>query len=146
MKQRRLVLRVILKLMSLSALLVLLLVFVYSFTPFFKNSPKKIPLATIDISNMEINEIRKTRWQGKEVAVLYRGLHDTTEKNKSYFVFMNIGDSGACPLKFSHDRLTDICTSTQFDLSGKEQGNKQALKQLSIPPHHFVGNKLIIGR
>lgn len=145
MNQRRLVLRVILKLMSLLALLVLLLVFFYSFAPLFKASPKKIPLATIDITNMAINEMRKTRWQGKEVAVLYRGSQNSSENNKSYFVFINIGDSGACPLKFSNDSLTDICTSTHFDLSGKERGNKQALKQLTIPPHHFSGNKVIIG-
>ena len=76
MNSRRLYLRVLLKFLTFVALLALIAVFLNSFTPLFKrifNSDSTQPaLVSIDLADMRPNEIRKIRWQGKEVAVLQR--------------------------------------------------------------------------
>ncbi len=172
MQKQRLVYRVVLKLMTFVAALVLLVVFINSlFTG--SGDDKDISrdkIATIDLSGMVLGEIRKARWQGREVAVLKRKAvepekHKTTAAILSgnsiinpvtrsilpaYFVYFNTGDSGNCPLFFEAGRFKDICSGNYFDVAGRaiNASNHAAIK---IPPHYFEQQggepaKVLIGR
>ena len=169
MKNPRLVYRVILKVLFLSAFLFLLWVmtrslFVGSNDSHTKNTQQKTQTVTVDITAMQKGEIRKANWQGKDVAVLYRkspissqtknmgkpphpSLNSVSRSIRSeYFVYLNKGDSGNCPLFYSNDTFKDICSSTLFDSAGREKANLQQGNRIKIPPHYFKNKQLIIGQ
>lgn len=134
----RLVYRVFLKLLFIVGLVVLLFVFFNSLFVTEKEIQKSIVLGELDVTDMRVNEIRKTRWNGKEVAVLLRAEQD-------YFVYFNTGDSGNCPLFKEPDGFKDTCTSTRFDFHGKQKGSKAQGFTLNSPPHYFKEYLLLIG-
>ena len=169
MRNPRLVYRVILKILFLSAFLLLLWVmmrslFVGSNDPHTKNTQQETQTVTLDISKMQKGEIKKANWQGVEVAVLYRktpislqtdnrarqahpSLNPTTRSIKpDYFVYINKGNSGNCPLFYANDTFKDICSSTLFDNAGREKTRQQKGHKIQIPPHYFNNNQLIIGQ
>jgi len=125
-------------------LLLLSVVFVNSlFTRDSKKSlevKKESPIVSIDISDMFKGQIRKIRWDKKEVAILLRQfpkkltsistltskneLHPVLNKatrsiNREYFVYLNTGDSNNCPLYYSGGEFKDVCSSNKFDESGR---------------------------
>ncbi len=169
MKNPRLIYRVILKILALSAVVILLWVmtrslFVGSNQAESSNPQQKTQLVILDVSGMQKGEIRKANWQGKQVAVLLRKTPITVKAktdNKypkllsktlsrslkpGYFVYINMGDSGNCPLFYSDDIFKDICSSTLFDSAGRALNNPDQGYQLKIPPHQFNDNTLTIGR
>ena len=164
MKNPRLIYRVILKILGLSAFLLLLWVmtrslFVGSNLSKPERSKQQVQLITIDISAMRKGEIKKARWQGKEIAVLYRKTPIAQQAqfqaiNKSasrsfksnYFVYINKGDSGNCPLFYSNDTFKDICSSTLFDSAGRKINGQKNHAPIKIPPHYFLGESLVIGK
>lgn len=117
----------------------------------------------LDISGMKKGEIRKSRWDGKEVAVLYRknpvfhhtkmiaklshgSLNSGSRSIKAdYFVYINNGDSGNCPLFYSEDTFKDICTGMLFNSSGREKMNLQQGYNIEIPPHYFIDESFVFG-
>jgi Rieske Fe-S protein len=168
MKNPRLIYRVALKILALSAFVLLLWVmtrslFVGSNLAESKNTQQKAQRVILEISGMQKGEIRKARWQGKEVAVLYRKspipqqaqpntkqpqlLNKTASRalKPDYFVYINTGDSGNCPLFYANDTFKDICSSTLFDSAGRKTNSQQQGIALKIPPHYFENNTLIIG-
>jgi len=169
MENPRLIYRVILKILALGAFLLLLWVmtrslFVGSSQSEPENSKQQVQLITVDISTMRKGEIKKARWQGVEVAVLYRKafiaqqVQSATQPmqaiNKSasrsfkanYFVYINKGNSGNCPLFYSDDTFKDICSGTLFDSAGRKINDQKNPINLKIPPHYFVEEKLVIGK
>lgn len=137
----RLLYRVIIKVLSSLALLVLAIVFINSLfvaSEKQKNTLSTTNIAELDTSNMISGDIRKTYWNGKEIAVLLL-------KNTEFFVFINIGDSRNCPLFKEKDGFKDVCTGTRFDFKGREKGNQKHGFKLKIPPYYFANDKLIIG-
>ncbi len=128
-------------------------------------------IVTIDISDMRKGEIRKARWGTKEVAVLYRQfskkikvpannelsnkssreklppalLAETRSINPDYFVFINTGDSGNCPLYYAKGEFNDTCSKNRFDENGLSITSPQSGYRLAIPPHYFVGKLIEIG-
>lgn len=168
MNQRRLLYRVILKLLTALALLVLFGVFINSL--FVSDStlttPKEsVSLVTLDISDMRPGEIRKTRWNGRDVAILRRTLRPTNAAmnvspddaqplkypdlrsiKPDYFVFINQGDSANCPLYYAQNQFRDICSGTLFDTTGRRVQNPKSSDRMQIPPHYFENNQLIIGK
>ena len=169
MKNPRLIYRVILKILALSAFLLLLWVmtrslFVGSNLSVPENSKQQAQLITIDISAMRKGEIKKARWQDKEIAVLYRKtpieqLAQTATQpmqaiNKSasrsfksdYFVYIDKGDSGNCPLFYSNETFKDICSSTLFDSAGRKINARTNHALIKIPPHYFAGESLVVGK
>ena len=165
MKNPRLIYRVALKVLFLSAFALLLWVmtrslFVGSNLAQPENAEKKTQLVTLDISAMQKGEIRKARWQGKEVAVLNRkkpmkqgstpqtqALNKTASRSlkPNYFVYINTGDSGNCPLFYVNDTFKDICSSSLFNRAGRAINNPEQGFKIKIPPHYFEGKNLIIG-
>ncbi|GAA0411006.1 hypothetical protein GCM10009133_19350 [Cocleimonas flava] len=173
MENRRLLFRVILKSLFFVGLFVLIAVFVNSlFTNQQDNNQKvkkekQIATVAIDISDMRKGEIRKVRWGVKEAAVLYRQFtkkaqseegsdssKDTLHKSLStetrsikpeYFVFINHGDSGNCPLYYAKGEFNDTCSKNVFDENGLPVFPNQLSYQLTIPPHYFDGNLIKIG-
>ena len=168
MKNPRLIYRVALKILVLSAFILLLWVmtrslFVGSNPAESINPQQKTQRVTLDISGMNKGEIRKAHWQRKEVAVLYRKAPITQQTQLSntqaqslnkaasrslkpeYFVYINTGDSGNCPLFYANDTFKDICSSTLFDSAGRKTNSQQQSVTIKIPPHHFDKNTLIIG-
>jgi len=137
----RLVYRVIIKVMVLSAILVLALVFFNSlFTAAKKqeNTLASKTLVELDTSGMKTGDIRKSYWEGKEIAVLLR-------EDNTFFVYINIGDSRNCPLFKEKRGFKDVCTGTRFDLNGRQKGNEEHGFKITIPPFHFINENLIIG-
>ena len=170
MKNPRLIYRVALKILGLSAFALLLWVMTRSLfvgsnavTPQQASKENKASLVSLAISGMQKGEVRKLNWQGKEVAVLYRkvpisfhtkyiaklphpSLNSGSRSIKpEYFVYINKGDSGNCPLFYSNDTFKDICSSTLFNSAGREKANLQQGYKIQIPPHHFKNDHLIIG-
>jgi hypothetical protein len=169
MQDRRLLLRTILKTMIFSAVLILLLVFINSL--FLNDKPRLntnnsgvLQLVHLNVSELQPGQIMKTRWKGKEVAVLYRqnlqseikqsasdedlhpSLHAFSRSQQpEYFVYFNVGDSGNCPLFYSQGIFKDICTANEFDESGRGIKGAQGNSAIQIPPHHFIGNEIVIG-
>ena len=164
MRDRRLYYRVVLKSMLFIGVLVLLFVFLNSLFVASKTEVvKEKALVSLDISDMQRGEIRKTRLDHKEVAVLYRkqvigseinNLHKTSpgiyssesrSRKVDYFVYYNHGDSGNCPLFYSDEIFKDVCSGKLFDDSGREKNNKQHGYKIAIPPHYFIENQIYFG-
>jgi len=159
---KRLIYRVILKLLFALAVVVLFVVLVQSLftTPETSNSSKNVRvIVSLNIADMKEGEIRKTHWQGKEVAVLKRkrqpaqfnqvsnakNTPSTAIHNKNYFVYINQGDSGNCPLFYMDSVFKDICTSKKFDNRGRELDNPVHGYRLKTPPYQLENNTLTIG-
>jgi len=171
MPNRRLLFTAIIKLLILLGLLVMIWVFINSL--FSKDErisvtvSKDVPILTLDLSEMKKGQIKKVRWDNKEVAILSRQnlsilktiensefkekLHpsinvQTRSIRPEYFVYFNAGDSSNCPLFYAAGELKDVCTSNKFDETGR--GLKLSLNDfvLKIPPHYFENTKLIIGK
>lgn len=167
MKNRRLLFRVILKTLLFFGVFVLVAVFLNSLftTQEDKNNitekNKKTILASIDISDMRKGQVRRVRWGVKEVAVLYRqfskqaqaakkSVHsslsvDTRSIKPEYFVYINHGDSGNCPLYYAKGEFNDTCSKNIFDENGLAIKQSQLSYQLKIPPHYFEGTTIKIG-
>jgi hypothetical protein len=169
MQDRRLLLRTILKILIFSAVLILLLVFLNSLFLREKiglniNNDVVLQKVQLDVSELQPGQIKKTRWKGKEVAVLYRKNLQSEIKQSAleeelhpslyaisrsqlpeYFVYFNVGDSGNCPLFYSQGIFKDICTANEFDESGRGIKGVQGNSAIQIPPHHFIGNEIVIG-
>jgi len=167
---RRFKLRILLKLMSFLALLGLSIVMLKSLIPLQgevldERQPTNIPLVSIMLANMSPGEIRKTRWQGREVAILKQAGEisipeipesqhlnpETRSILEAFFVYFNTGDSGNCPLFFNGNTLKDTCSGKHFDLTGREKQTSAGGFILEVPPHYFVGQpdtirELVIGQ
>lgn len=160
---RRLLFRVILKVLVLSGIAFFVWILINSLSASFpEQSVNKLPIVELDISDMQKGFIRKTQWNGKEVAVLYRPdtsknpsktvLEETDHSNLNeiwrshrtdYFVYIN---SSNCPLYYSQRVFKDICTQKRFDESGREINIKNKPTTLAIPPHYFTEKKVVFGR
>jgi len=168
MNNPRLIYRVILKTLAAFAIIALSVVLLRSLfvstEEEVKNKPitRNIDAVKLDLSGLKEGEIKKIRWDGKEIAILYRQesskevsegnekLHqslntETRSQQPEYFVYTNYGDSQNCPLFYSNNRFKDICTSTFFDTAGRQINNPQQGFLLEIPPHNFNDKILIIG-
>ena len=170
---KRLIYRVALKILFSVALIILLIVFVKSLFTVPESQTDRVasepmPVVTLDLQGILKGDVRKIRWQGKDVAILKRAddyafrptkyipkiPHPSLNGNarsltKAYFVYYNYGDSGHCPLFKETNTLKDTCTGIKFDMAGKEIGKGLQGHRLEIPPHYFddkLGGKLIIGR
>lgn len=171
MQNRRLLLGVIIKLMMFSGLALLIVVLFNSLftkeakTPIDTNN--KIPLVSLDIAEMQLGQVRKIRWDNKEVAVLLRqfsekltqtsesfsaqGLHfsidtKTRSKKPDYFVYYNMGDSKNCPLHYAAGVFKDVCNSNRFDEAGRQLDSNSQSYILQIPPHYFEGDQIVFGQ
>jgi hypothetical protein len=91
---------------------------------------------------MKKGEIRKARWKGVEVAVLYR--KQSSSNNEKFFVYLNHGDSGNCPLFYQKNTLKDICTGSLFDVMGKPLQLSIGY-QLEVPSYYFEEKKIFLG-
>lgn len=168
MQDRRLFYRVILKTMTFLGVLLLLLVFFNSLFTSQEtglNTTGDALQVQLDIAELQPRQIMKTRWKGKEVAVLNRRslekilpLHTifkedthasldawTRSQKLEYFVYINSGDSGNCPLFYSEGVFKDICTANKFDENGRGIRADQGRFSIQIPPHHFIGNLVVFG-
>lgn len=171
MQNRRLLFTVIIKVLSFSALLLLVVVFVNSL---FTNeggesqtTKKELPLVSLDIAEIRLGEVKKIRWTGKEVAVLSRQFSDKLKKplesaliekmhpsidphirskNIDYFVYYNIGDSKNCPLFYAAGIFKDVCSLNKFDEAGRNINANPQSFQLQIPPHYFDKTTVIFGK
>ncbi len=137
---KRLIYRVVLKLLFVLSLVLLTFVFINSlFVQSNDENPGKTSLSIVklDISGMVKGDIRKTQWKGKQVNVL--------RIDDKYFTYINVGDSGNCPLFKEPNGLKDICTGTHFDYSGREKSNKKHGFTLFSPPSYYEDGILYIG-
>jgi hypothetical protein len=168
MQDRRLLLHALLKTLVFSAVLLLLLVFVNSLFTDSKirlNTAGAVQKVQLDVSDLQPGQIKKTRWKGKEVAVLRRlslekipplhtifkeDLHKSLDawsrsQKPEYFVYFNAGDSGNCPLFYSQGKFKDICTANKFDQNGRDIRGDQGGFTIEISPHHFIDNVVVFG-
>lgn len=166
MQSRRLFFRALLKALVFLGLVVLLLVFFNSLFTTDKatnKQSKKFNKVILDISGLEPGQIKKIRWDGREVAVLRRikaiKEKDTVRSDADhktlnawsrslkpeYFVYMNVGDSGNCPLFYSQATFKDICTGTLFDESGREKRGDLLGYAIKVPAHRINNNSIIFG-
>lgn len=130
-------------------------------------APHKVPLVSLIISEMQVGQIRKTRWNSKEVAVLLRQFPDrlvqkpsnvsieklhasmkvmSRSKKADYFVYFNLGDSKNCPLFYAGGVFKDVCSANKFDEAGRNIDLNPQGYRLQIPPHYFKQQQLIFGQ
>lgn len=168
MNNPRLIYRVILKTLTVLAIIALSFVLLSSLFVSTEEEVKSKPVTRnigtvkLVLASLRKGNIKKTRWDGKEIAILYRpkntnkkttgkeqlhpSLNPATRSQKpEYFVYINYGDSQNCPLFYSNNRLKDTCTSTFFDTAGRQINNPQQGFLLEIPPHHINDKTLIVG-
>lgn len=143
MSDKRQIYRVILQLMSYSAVAVFLWVIFGAI--FIANDKEKQPLldrVEMSLQQLAKGELTHVLWQGKKVSILYR--NDTSET--AYLVYYDLGDSGNCPLFFNGNILKDTCTGTQYYQTG-ESVHQGKTDDLASPPHYFITlkNKVVIG-
>lgn len=139
---KRLIYRVVIKLLFLFLLGVLVIVLINSlFTHSNDNNKQKsqLSIVEIDVSGMLKGDIRKTQWEGKEVNVILL-------ENNELFTYVNVGDSGNCPLFKEAKGFKDICTGTHFDFTGKQKGNEEHGFNLITPPSFYENGILLIGK
>jgi len=173
MQNRRLVFSVIIKLLILSGIILLLVVLVNSlFTGNSSGENQKastsneIQTVSLDTNDMFKGQIRKIRWNNREVGVLLRqfperllnnanvveeNLDDTIEANsrskkQEYFVYFNLGDSNNCPLFYSAGEFKDVCSSNKFDEIGRMLKGGPSSFRLKIPPHYYTKTGVVIGK
>jgi len=171
MHNRRLLFAVIIKLLTFLGLLLLTLVFFNSlFTSdgnVSKTSSSEMPIVVLDITEMQKGQIKKIRWNNRDVAILLRqfpeklanqstknsqqGLHPSINlqirsKKTEYFVYFNIGDSRNCPLFYAAGEFKDVCSSNRFDEAGRDINANQQSYMLAIPPHYFEQDTVIFGK
>jgi len=173
MHKKRTFLSLIIKLLTFIALIILILVFLKSLFPSIDNEPseehKIIKTVQINLLGMQVDEIRKSRWKGREVGILkrekrtyghtkyisklpHKSLHSGSRSRLfDYFVYINQGDSSNCPLFYNAKGFKDICTGKQFNGVGREVGNQQNGALIKIPPHYFnsvdgIVTELVIGK
>lgn len=171
MKNRRILFRVILKSLLFFGFLAIMVVFLNSLfiddekQSTLKEVSEKTEHVSIDTSEMRKGEVRRVRWGVKDVAVLYRQfskkikIDDGAAKDKmhqslspetrsikpEYFVFINHGDSGNCPLYYAQGEFNDTCTTNIFDENGVAVKLAQLKYQIKVPPHYFEGTTIRIG-
>ncbi len=166
MKNPRLVFRVVIKILTVLGLVILSWVFVSSlFVHQEKEQVVEHELLEVDLKDMRDGDVRKMRWEGKEIGILKRkGPHISGRPTKyvakiphqslnsrlrslikEYFIYYNHGDSGNCPLFNEGNGFKDTCTGTRFDTAGREKEKGLQGFRLEIPPHHFQDDKLFIG-
>jgi len=170
--QNRRLFSLIIKILLLIGVIVFALVLINSlFTDGNNNQSRtdnnEVIIVEMNTEGMQRGQIRKIRWQNREVAILLRQFPqtlfevDTTklpEKNHQsinpqtrsikieYFVYFNNGDSKNCPLHYAAGIFKDICSGNRFDEAGRDiSGNLYAYK-IHIPPHYFKGNTVVIGQ
>lgn len=169
MQNRRLYFSAIIKLLILSGLLFLAVVFINSlFTDddsYKVREDHEVKISIISISGMFKGQILKTRWNNKEVAVLFRQFPErlkttdlkeenlppsldivTRSKTVEYFVYLNIGDSNNCPLFYSAGEFKDVCSANKFDEAGRPLNGISSNFKIKIPPHYFENQNLVIGK
>ena len=170
MLNRRLLFTVVIKLLTLTGLLLLTIVFINSlFIEEVTNrttAETELATVTLDISTMYKGQILKSRLDNREVAILFRQFPEKLEKhvlsdnedlhtslksnsrsiNADYFVFYNLGDSKNCPLFYAAGEFKDICSLNKFDEAGRDINDNPEAFKLKIPPHYFDKNTVIFGR
>jgi len=171
MTDKRLLYRVILKLLAAAGIIALLSVFLNAA---FNSGPEgentqvvRNEVITLKLAQVTAREATHVMWNGQRVGVIKREgasqmqlLSATSQKamtneaaldqhpwrslDVSYFVYLDKGDSGHCPLFFNGSVFKDTCTGTRFDLAGRQMGGAQLL---AIPPHYYAqAGQLVVGR
>jgi len=175
MTDKRLLYRVILKVLGMIGIMALLLVFLNA--TFYSNiETQEVELDTddvsVDLSNLFSGANTIVRWNNQRIGILKRSdpsqlalVKQTSKKPQAtpneinahpwrsldprYFVYVDVGDSGHCPLFIENKEAVvsfkDTCTANWFDSQGRFKSDGTA--GLKIPPHHFSDdNQLLIGR
>ncbi|PID46922.1 MAG: hypothetical protein CSB47_01705 [Proteobacteria bacterium] len=171
MTDKRLLYRVIMKLMAVVGIIALLGVFLNAA---FNSGvdTEEVTVVPNEVVTLKLAMVSSTVpthvvWNGQRVGVIKRdgesqlGLIQSTGKSPeinqasveshpwrsvdaSYFVYIDRGDSGHCPLFFNGKVLKDTCSGNRFDLTGRRVGGTQ---MLAVPPHYFAqAGQLVIGR
>ncbi len=144
MQNPRLLYRVILKFLSLFAIVVFLYVLVNSLfvgNKEDKTTKEKTNVVKLDLADMGLNQAKKAVWGGQSIIIL----KILGNGQPAYKVFYNHGDSGSCPLFYSAEGLKDTCSGTLYDQTGKSL-IKNSGKHLDSPPYTVNGDSLVIGR
>ena len=175
MTDKRLLYRVILKVLAGIGIIALLLVFFNA--TFYSNIETTeavidVDDATLDLSSLFAGNTTVIRWNNQRVGVLKRSdtnqlalikqASSAPEANAKavdghlwrsldprYFVYLDVGDSGHCPLFFQNNdgevSFKDTCSSNWFDSQGRFKSDGTA--GLKIPPYHYSDtDQLVIGR
>lgn len=171
MTDKRLLYRVIMKLMAVVGIIALLLVFLNA-TFNSGLDTEEVEVVSDEVISLKLAMVTSTEptnvvWNNQRVAVIKRdgatqmGLIQATGQSPkantqsveqhpwrsvdvSYFVYMDKGDSGHCPLFFDGKTFKDTCSGNRFDLTGRQVGGSRTL---SIPPHYYAqAGQLVIGR
>lgn len=171
MTDKRLLYRVIMKLMAVAGIIALLGVFLNAT---FDGGPEtgEVEVVSDEIISLKLALVTSTEptnvvWNNQRVAVIKRdgptqmGLIQKTSKapkasresidqhpwrsiDASYFVYVDKGDSGHCPLFYGANTFKDTCSGNRFDMTGRQIGGSRVL---AIPPHYYAqAGQLVIGR
>ena len=171
MTDKRLLYRVIMKLMAVVGIIALLLVFLNATFNSGLETEEEVVVSD-EVISMKLALVTSTEptnvvWNNLRIGVVKRdgmsqmGLIQATSKapqanaesvdqhpwrstDVSYFVYIDRGDSGHCPLFFDDKTFKDACSGNRFDLTGRQIGGSRTL---SIPPYYYAqAGQLVIGR
>jgi len=73
-------------------------------------------------------------------------------RRPQYFVAIAQGTDLNCPLRLVTDPsdwpggFVDRCRGSRYDFAGRVLAGQEAQRNLAVPPHHFDGRTLVIGR
>ena len=174
MTDKRLLYRVILKVLASIGIIALLLVFFNA--TFYTNIETTEAVINVDDTTVEVNHLfaggnTVVRWNNQRVGILKRtdanqlalikqasvapeskdniNSHPWRSLDPRFFVYLDVGDSGHCPLYFQNEAgeasFKDTCSSNWFDSQGRFKSDGTA--GLEIPPHYYSDtDQLVIGR
>jgi hypothetical protein len=113
---------------------------------------QKVTAIQVNLTDVEQGQMKIINWNHKNIAILHRSQAMQTTRPKSpeerYFVFINAGGDLNCPLniEITQTYLKDSCSAYLYDSHGKALKPSARVKDLKIPPHHFIDrNHLLIG-
>jgi Rieske Fe-S protein len=108
----------------------------------------------VNVGKIPYGQIYTYRWNNQDVGVLHNTdnmLEQLAAENKEvarYFVFYNTGGDVGCPLSLARQagsfQLQDICSRIAYRLDGTLLKPHARAKDLSVPPHQWVEEKVLI--
>ena len=142
MKDKKLLLRVVFKLMSLAGLGFV----IYILLAGFIDNDKNESIIYIDISKINKGKVDYFDVMNKKLLVLRRTeamLSKLPLQNKEYFIAYAYDPVFGCAVELVNDYFKSVCVDIKYDLAGRVYKNNRSARNLIVPEYKFVGPKLV---
>ncbi len=143
MKDKKLLLRVVFKLMSLAGLGFV----IYILFAGFIGADKDESIIYIDISKISKGEVNYFEVINKKLLVLRRTeamLNQLPHQNSEYFIAYAYDPVFGCAVEFINNYFKSVCVDIKYDLAGRVYKNSRSARNLIEPEYKFSGSGQVV--